>query len=190
MKASFNDLQRADVLRVKNKIREKLANIHQDAGFNKLPTNWTGDAFLTGGAIASIMQWEEPKDWDIYFKSHATQAWFASNYKMFKSGIADVNEKYQDFLGKDGKMVTARSITMKNGISFIIMQNMAGNPNDVRKYFDYVHCMPWYDLLNNVLYMSPVQYEACHRKLLVVNNPAVIKPYRESKFLERGYKKA
>ena len=183
----FAEAETKHILKVKDKIKKKLHDINGDVGFNKLSTNWTGDAYLTGGAIASLIQDEEPKDWDIYFKSRETQLWFATSYNRFEDGIKEVDEKYAQFLGENGKHVTAQAITMKNGISFIIMNGMYGNPKDVRKSFDYVHCTPWYDLLNDKLHVSELQYRACKQKRLVLNNLSAWKSYRESKFLDRGY---
>ena len=186
----FSDIEKATILAVKRKIRDKFASTLNDPGFNRLPTNWTGDTYLTGGAIASLIQGEEPKDWDIYFKSEASQAWFAGNWITFESGISDVDDSYAGFIGDNGKAVTSKSITMSNKISFIIMMGTATGPDVQRKTFDYLHCTPWYDIFTDVLYISKAQFDACLQKKLVVNNSSVIKPWRESKFLERGYKKA
>ena len=142
---------------------------------------------LSGGAIASLLQGETPKDWDFYFEDQVSCENFeyTVHNDPHKDEVADVNEKYSDFIGKDGKMITANSITMKDGSSFIT--NYYGDINHVKKQFDFLHCTPHYSLKEEKLYISYNQYEACINKKLIVNNPKAIKPHRILKFKERGY---
>jgi hypothetical protein len=105
-----------------------------------------------------------------------------------KDEVADVNEKYSDFIGKDGKMITANSITMKDGNSFIT--KYYGDINHVKKHFDFLHCTPHYSLKEEKLYISQRQYDACLNKKLIVNNSKVIKKHRVIKFKERGYRES
>lgn len=142
--------------------------------------------FVAGGAIASLLQGEDPNDYDVYCKNPIDLAAFVNRLTgEFVDNIADVNEKYREFVGKDGKMITENAITMNNKISFITVT--VGEPQQVRWSFDYTHCLPYYEISEDKLYISREQYGACVSKVLVVNNPAAIKSYRESKFLERGY---
>lgn len=144
--------------------------------------------FISGGAIASLIQQASVNDWDIYFKDAASEATASTILeKYYRDNIKDVDPKYHDCLGKDGKMITANAITMEDGLQFITMTN--GDPKDVRASFDYVHCMPYYDFNRDALYISEKQYDACINKKLIVNNQHVVKPWREEKFLARGYTK-
>lgn len=150
--------------------------------------NFDNDMYLTGGAIASLLQDEKPKDWDFYCKDLKSNDHLAHWLKTIGNDhIADVDEKYKEVQGKNGKMITANAITMNNGASFITM--LVGSPNDVRKTFDYVHCLPYYELATDTLYISKLQYDCCKNKLLAVNNEKSVKFYRESKFIHRGYYK-
>ena len=145
-----------------------------------------GHMFVTGGAIASLLQGEDPNDYDVYCKNPLDLSSFVNRLTGdFKDNIADVNEKYREFVGKDGKMITENAITMDNKISFITCS--VGEPKDVRKTFDYTHCLPYYEIMQNKLYISRLQYDACVSKVLDINNQNAIKSYRELKFLERGY---
>lgn len=170
---------------VKNKIRDYLANMESQEWWNG---NFNNELYLTGGAIASLLQYEEPKDWDFYTRNlttnNALKHWLEN---IGIDSIADVDEKYKESVGQDGKMITANAITMSNGASFITM--IVGKPDDVRKTFDYVHCTPYYDLATDILHISKMQYVCCNNKLLVENNPKSVKDYRQNKFLQRGYKK-
>jgi hypothetical protein len=142
--------------------------------------------FVTGGAIASLLQGEDPNDYDVYFNDYNSMLTFSQTLQHHhRASIADVTEKYREFLGKDGKMITQNAITMDNKISFITCY--CGEPKDVRKTFDYTHCLPYYEIGENKLYISRLQYDACVSKVLDVNNASSVKSYRERKFLERGY---
>lgn len=182
----LNDFSPEEVERIlaaKEHLREKFTA-------NVVPT-WLTFApleymFVTGGAIASLLQGEDPNDYDVYCKNPMDLSSFVNILtRDFTGNIADVNEKYREFVGKNGKMITENAITMNNKISFITVT--IGEPQQVRWSFDYTHCLPYYEIGQNKLYISRLQYDACVSKILDVNNPAAVKSYRESKFLERGY---
>jgi hypothetical protein len=180
----FTEQEIKHIKMVKSTIQEYINIIRTTEWWNG---NFANDMYLTGGAIASIIQDERPKDWDFYCKDIKTndslKHWLQT---IGHDNIADVDEKYKEFQGQNGKMITANAITMDNDASFITM--LVGKPKDVRKTFDYIHCLPYYDLSTDTLYISKLQYDCCKNKLLVVSNEKSVKIYRESKFLERGYK--
>ena len=182
---AFTDEQKVVIYRVKSKIVLHFQEFKLKPWYNSnLP--WD-KVYLSGGAIASLFQNEKPKDWDLYFEDDFTQSIF-HNYltsASVKEYIEDVNEKYQEYVGVDGKMITSNSITMKGGDSFIICMN--GKPKDVKQKFDYVHCTPHYDIMDMKLYISSKQYQAIENKKLIVNNQNSITTYRKNKFIERGY---
>ena len=157
------------------------------------------NTYLTGGAIASLLQNEDPKDWDFYCKDSVTMDKFALylTHPSRTNFIKDVDEAYAevyDTNGKmmssyrwytNGKMITSQAITTKNNDSFITV--LYGDPEYIRQTFDYVHCMPYFDLNTHKLYISPKQYKACTHKKLIVNNSANVKQWRADKFKQRGY---
>jgi hypothetical protein len=150
--------------------------------------NIVNHLFLSGGAIASLLQNESPNDWDMYFKIDIG----FENFKSYMLNnhadmIKDVDERYRAVIGINGKMITSHAITMNDGISFIIMQY--GSPKTVKETFDYVHATPHYDLAESKLYISAEQYGACVNKKLVVNNLSQVNIARNKKFLDRGYVK-
>jgi hypothetical protein len=154
-------------------------------------SNWASEyilpwdkMYLSGGAIASIIQGETPKDFDFYFLDEFSMRKMETHLLYKNEYIKDVDEKYRDAVGKDGKMITEKAITMKNGASFIIMQ--WGEPADVKSSFDYVHCTAHYSLLESKLFISPKQYRACKNKLLIANS-ATSSHARANKFIKRGY---
>ena len=143
------------------------------------------NAILTGGAIASIMLQETPKDYDLYLSDANHILWFKQYVmSMDQNLIQDANEKYVD-VQMAGKLVTANATTFKNNLQVITM-----NTAIVRSTFDFVHCMPWYSLSNNTLHISIKQYHAIMNKKLIKNenfiNSLSIK--RIEKYVSRGWK--
>lgn len=145
--------------------------------------------FLTGGAIASLIQGGHPNDYDLYFSTDGAQKTAdVILTEIYNSQIKDVDPKYTDQIGVNGKMITMKAITMKSTAQFITC--IYGTPADVKKTFDYVHCCPHYDIFNDTLHISRKQYDAIVNKTLIINNYGRLKTWREDKFISRGYKKS
>jgi hypothetical protein len=177
----FTEQDKQKILSVKEKIYLRVE------AFKKAPY-WNPDLpwknlFLSGGAICSLLNDEEPNDWDWYFKDLDTMHQFQSHLVKCELFIKDVNEKYGDF-GVNGKMITGKAITMDDNNSFITM--ISADPHTIKKTFDYVHCTPHFEL--GKLYISEKQYFTCKNKKLIVNNPSMVKEYRREKFIKRGWK--
>jgi hypothetical protein len=180
----FTEQDKQKILSVKEQIRQRIQAFKKTPYYNPdLP--WD-KLFLTGGAICSLLNDEEPNDWDWYFKDWDTMHQFQSHLVKCELFIKDVDKKYGDF-GVNGKMITAKAITMDDNNSFITM--VSGPPEQVKQSFDYVHCMPHYEWnLIGKVYISEKQYFACTNKKLIVNNPSKVKEYRQEKFIKRGWK--
>ena len=180
----FTPLEKTEIILLKDSLLNQLY-VRIDQAKLQL---WHKSFFLSGGAIASLLQGENPKDYDLYCKEDNL---VKSILDYFKNGagkelVADVSEKYMEFIGQDGKMITANAITLKNGLQFIL--KMHGDPESVRSNFDFVHCKPYLDLDSKKLYISKEQYDACKQKKLIINNPKTVTSHRRFKFIERGYK--
>jgi hypothetical protein len=154
---------------------------------------WPG-MFISGGAIASILQQEEPKDVDIWFKDVNTEILVVDTIKRFPEMIQDVNECYEAITLIDGKNITANAITLasKNllpGGPVQLITIMVGSPDKIRSTFDFIHCCPWYDLSKDTLYISAKQYRCIKSKFLVKHFPNGPDPksWRVAKFQKRGY---
>lgn len=144
------------------------------------------NAILSGGAIPSLLNGEVPNDYDLYLndKNHI------EFFKQYVQGmnhdlIKDVDVKYLDAI-ISGKLVTANATTFKNGLQVITMHTA-----DARTTFDFVHCMPWYKISQNLLYISKKQYDAIKSKTLIKNehpNAFHLSRKRVDKYIERGWK--
>lgn len=146
------------------------------------------DWFISGGVIGSLLRGEQPNDIDIYFRTLGTHNHVVdllTKSPEMKDKIQDIEEKYRDLRGKDGKCITENAITMKNGLQFITRHT--GSPTEIRKSFDFVHCMPWYSVESNKIYISEEQYYCCVNKVLKKSNPDNWTVEREQKFINAGY---
>jgi hypothetical protein len=141
--------------------------------------------FVSGGCIASLLRGEKPNDYDIYFSNKETMDHVVSLITQspdLLQHVEDVDQKYRDLMGKDGKCITENAITMKNGLQFITKHY--GN---IRKTFDFVHCMPVYKFSDRRLHISEEQYECCTKKILKVNEQISVTDVRIAKFEALGY---
>ena len=191
--SSFTPEQVKHIKDVKQVISAHTKNMLSSRVFEKMSLSYIdlkNSVFLTGGAIASLLQNEAPKDWDWYFNNYGAQ----QDIGTYLAGqdqqeyIKDVDEKYKEVLGINGKMITSNAITTITNDSFITM--IFGEPDWVKATFDYVHTTPHYSPAQDLLFISPKQYYACTHKKLIVNNPASVRTWRTEKFLSRGYTNA
>ena len=179
----FTTLEREDILRVKPILKVRLEPfLNVVRGIIAADKNF----WVSGGCIASILQDEMINDIDVYFRDdgigRAVKEYYINSYP---DEIMDINTKYQE-IEVDGKLVTTNAVTLKNGIQIITKHY--GAPDEVRKTFDFVHCLPYYDSLTDNLFISEEQYRLCKNKLLKINNTKTTTAGRTTKFTERGYK--
>jgi hypothetical protein len=180
----FSDKEKAIILHVKSRIAARFDDFKRKPYYNpELP--WD-KVYLSGGAIASMFQLEEPNDFDFYFENSVAMTQFQNHLMKCELFIKDIDNNYKDSIGANGKMVTANAITMDDNNSFITM--VAADPKRIKSTFDYVHCTPHYK--DGKLYISEKQFDAIVNKKLIVNNPSMVKEYRRQKFLKRGYNDA
>lgn len=183
---AFNDNEQHGLIALKKSLYAQM-NILLDTFPTTVSEHLRHNTILTGGAIASMMHMERPNDFDLYFKddfSLSSFRQFIKNEIPVREYIKDVNEKYIEVV-IEGKMVTGNAVTFKNGVQVILLQGCEG-----REYFDFIHCMPWYDISNNKLHISRRQYDAIKHKKLIVNPARMGTPTSKSrieKYVKRGW---
>lgn len=179
--AEFTDDEMSKITTVKYAVRLKMEYLKK-----LIPATHYDDMFLSGGAIASLIQGQKPKDWDVYFQNVLSQDVVK---KIFidanKDEIAVIDEKYRQVTSNDGLCITENAITLKNGIQFITKH--IGTPDQIRETFDFVHCKPYYHFGHDLLFISKEQYDLCFNKKLKINNMKAQTTWRQSKFEQRGY---
>lgn len=177
-----------EILAVKNDIKTYVNGTKHLYGWPKNIFHTPEHFYISGGAIASMLNKEVPKDFDVYCRDQkAGDAVRELLTRQYTAQIKDVDEKYRevDCWKVPGKMVTEKSITMNNNMSFIVMHY--GEPSEIKATFDFLHCTPHYDIADDKLYISRAQYDSIKSKTLVVNNPDRVVMHRIEKFTTRGW---
>ena len=182
----FDAKAKALKILVASEIRKKL---------NELPINLakilTENYILSGSSIASIYHGEQAKDYDLWVDI-ATEATATSSVKRYiaknMAFVAEYQDKYGDLQIPDEKrgqkVITDRAITLTNGIQIITM----GSFSELRRNFDFVHCLPYYVLYTDKFFISPLQMEVISKKKLVQNiYGQQATAARILKFTERGW---
>lgn len=179
------------ILYVKSKIKDKMQDFELTIG--KLGKTYPDCYFVSGGCTASLLNGETPNDYDVYLRDKTSADNIISLYKLesYKSEVATYEDKYREVAAfVDGAaeklLITENAMTLKNGIQVIIKHY--GEPAQVRKTFDYVHCLPYYDSKTDKFHISREQYDCCIKKILKPNNNNPTSSSRLNKFIMRGYK--
>ena len=172
---------------IKRIIRDRLEQFDQE--LPQAITQYLKDGIITGGMFASLWHHEEPKDWDFYFSDSNMMSNFqalvynTSPNSMMMDHVKDAGPYFKQ-TQIDGKLVTANAVTFKCGLQMITMAT-AGH----RKYFDFIHCMPFYDYNKDELRISPQQLDSIKRKEIIKNPKfkGTPKTFRVEKYLDRGW---
>ena len=178
----FTTEELAEIHSVKEKIEQFIRSVKLPVALIKPMKN----SIVTGGASASLFHGSTPKDWDFYLTNQTSIDEINNLIKEKKvlEAIEDINPKYGVDTIVEGKLVTPRAITFKNGIQIITMSRA-----DARFTFDFVHCMPYYDIETRIYHISRRQFISIKTKTLMHNSkspqPAV---YRRQKFINRGWR--
>lgn len=184
----FSDEETEVILKVKHDIKVYVNATKHLYHWAKNIFNRPEYFYISGGAIASLLNKEAPKDFDVYCRDQkAGDAVRELLTIQHMPQIKAVDEKYRelDCWKIPGKMVTEKSITMENNMSFIVMHY--GEPSEIKATFDFLHCTPHYDIAEDKLYISRAQYDSIKSKTLIVNSPAHVTPWRIQKFVDRGW---
>lgn len=163
-------------------------------------------AFVSGGAIASILLQEKINDYDIYFKDIESAEKLLQYYclvcdntasvtkRKFKNTLGEEEERLFTVIqsagitsGKGVKAITSNAVTLDNKIQLIT--RFSGTPEQVHKYFDFVHCMCSYDLQTGVLILPPEAVLSMLQKRLVYRGSLypIATLFRLRKYLKRGW---
>jgi hypothetical protein len=188
----FSETEKKIILETKEIIKEKVSKevLFEKEYFSEMKLynavlNKT-KIYLSGGAISSIIQNTTPKDWDLYFSDTPYRDLLVkrTNDKFYHLVKIEENHYSDDVNAKN-----PNAITMTDDISFVLIHS--GAIEEIKKTFDYVHCTSHYDIMEDKLFISPLQFRCMKEKLLVQNKPEEqIKEWRRAKFLSKGYKEA
>ena len=170
-------------------VLKKSLRLHLYEALYQLPPTlrdiFIDDCILSGSSISSVYHGESVNDFDLYAReSRNIDAIRVLIEKSFPDIIEEYDNKYKDDNAPaNKKLITANAITLKGKTQFITL----GDYQTIRKTFDLKHCLPYYDLKEDKLYISESQMQIIHNKHLVYNGNNV-KVYRLEKFKTRGWK--
>lgn len=172
---------------------KKSLRLHLYEALSVLPLDvrdtFMSHCILSGSSISSVYHGESVNDFDLYARDlkdiNIIRTLIESS---FYDWIEEYDSKYPGAKGAGdptGKIITGNAITLKGKTQFITISDY----QTMRKSFDLKHCLPYYDLKEDKLYISESQMLIIDKKILVLNQEnGVVAPYRLDKFKNRGWK--
>lgn len=139
-------------------------------------------AYIVGGSIASILQQQEPRDYDIYFIDEAS----VKKFEKLKHNLY-MKHKYKSKQA-DTYQLTLKGDKPTKKVEIQFITKYSGLPLEVIKRFDFVHCMNYYIPKTKEHFLYSLN--TVLTKELVFNKNAaypINALKRISKFLLRGY---
>lgn len=189
---------------IKAKIRAKMDDFLLSIKNEKIRELFKEHSYVAGGAIASLLQGEEPSDYDIYFKNSTACAAAAEEFIFYESICESIIElPNQVALIVPGGMVnqseiegvkyhpivlTENAITLTDGIQIIL--RFVGIGESLIQNFDFLHCQTLYDYKTNEILMSEEVEKAVQNKRLIFTGShyPLASLVRTRKFVKREYK--
>lgn len=179
----FTDQDKTELLQLKSRVLQYYNKRMNELKDNLLTSVFYDSCIITGGCISSLYHGEEVNDIDLYAKD-------SKKLITVKKLIIDIGEHIKEVKGysltdTSNKLITENAITLKNDVQLIVL----GPAEECRSKFDFVHCMPWFDIKTQKLYISESQFKSIKNKQLVPNiSGESVKPYRLQKYLGKGWK--
>lgn len=200
-----------DKLNIKS-VKRKLQEAHrsfissiENAEISKIMNE---KSFITGGAIVSLLQDEEPNDLDYYFTDKESclkvTQYYVSQFNSQNNNLLNVQVKetegrvsiYVPSMGiaknkyrKGYKPVflSSNAITLSEDVQLVI--RFYGDPSEIHENYDYIHCTSYYRPFTNELVLPQKALESLITKELkyVGSKYPLASIIRARKFIERGW---
>lgn len=162
---------------------------------------FVADVYIMGGAIANLLQLENPNDIDFFVWNNSAAWKLYSDFletsfftKVRNEGVSDYshNPLIQDvYEFSPGPLKNWPSSAPLAKMQIIFMKYVPDGYSYRKRLlssFDFVHTLGCYSLAQNKLYLSRQTYDAIMDKKLIYNiPPEKVDPDRLKKFLARGY---
>ena len=170
---------------LKLKVKMSVTRLLNDFRF-AVRERFSQQLILSGGSISSLYHGEKVKDYDFWcrdvFPIHDLAMLIKDEAKDIMTD--DVGSEYGGVFDATGFYETPNAITLKNRMQFITLSDY----EKARKSFDFLHCMPYYDIFKDQLYVSMDQWRSIKNKKLVVNTKNLNVPKRRiDKYKEKGW---
>ena len=179
---TFTTSEKTKILRLKSELTAQFSVKMSAISDDSFKAQVSENCIITGGAIASCFHSEKINDFDLYAKDQAS----LNTLKIYilesmKDNIKEM--KAYDVNSTAGYMITDNAVTLKGDLQFIYL----GTADQCRLKFDFIHCMPWFDIKTQKLHISKDQYDAIADKRLLVNPLGNVKFKRIDKYTKRGW---
>ena len=185
---TFTTAEKTKIMRLKSELAAQFSVKMIAISDNLFQAQVRENCIITGGAIASCFHSEKINDIDLYAKDQVS----LDTLKVYilKSMKADIKEMVHYDLAKVSAvapaktpMITDNAVTLKGDLQFVYL----GTADQCRPKFDFIHCMPWFDIKTQKLYISRDQYHSIANKELFVNPLGKVKFRRIDKYTKRGW---
>jgi hypothetical protein len=154
------------------------------------------EAYIAGGAIASLLLGEPVQDYDVYVRQAATAQALKAYYEaFFEHHPAPVHDPHHPFALADEPTAPCRPLTMTSNAVYLstriqLMTSFYGEPNWMVSLYDYEHCTGYYTAGEGRLVVSAAARQAIAMRSLHYR-PGALFPMlsllRLPKFIARGY---
>jgi len=184
---SFTQTEKTAIVHLKSSIASYYNLQMKKLGDRTLESYFYSTCIITGGMIQSLYHNEAVNDIDVYAKTTKDIAQIQS-YLLSYNDIIKSSKSYDldsDTSVESQRLITANAITLTNDVQFIHLDTAEA----CRQKFDFVHCMPYYDLNTQKLHISEAQFRSIADKQLILNSKCEeIKEYRVKKYVGKGWK--
>lgn len=186
----FSEQDKTAILKLKSNLASYYSLQMKKLGDRTLESLFYSNCVISGGSISSIYHNEAVADIDLYATSsqglNKVKEYILNgnkNVKMIDSYELDSDGK-EVTTGKTQPLVTLNAVTLTNDVQFVYMDTW----QNCKRKFDFVHCLPHYDLATQRLYISESQFQAIKTKTLVPTGYVEVKDKRRGKYFNRGWK--
>ena len=178
---SFTVQQKTKILQLKSAIASYYSLQMKKIGNHQLDLYFYDHCVITGGCISSLFHNEPVNDIDVYAKT--TKEMMGIKDYIISSGKDIKNATRYEL--DSAPLVTENAVTLNNDVQFIYL----GSAEVCRAKFDFIHCMPWFDIKTQKFHISEAQYAAIESKTLVMNIAGEsVKDHRIQKYISKGWK--
>jgi hypothetical protein len=184
---SFTQSEKTAILKLKSSIASYYNLQMKKLNDRTLESWFYSNCIITGGCIQALYHNESVNDIDVYAKTTKAIAEIQSYLITSKNDIIKSGTYYgldSDTSAKPHLLITTNAITLTNDVQFIHLDTAEA----CRQKFDFVHCMPWYDLNTQKLHISEIQFKSIASSTLIPNiKGETIKEYRIQKYIAKGW---
>jgi hypothetical protein len=154
------------------------------------------EAYIAGGAIASLLLDEPVEDYDIYVRQEATAHALKRYYEaFFRRHPAPTHDPHQPFALAACSTASCRPLTMTANAVYLstriqLMTSFYGDPAWMISIYDYEHCMGYYTASEGRLVAPAAARQAITARSLRYRPGApfpMLSLLRLPKFIARGY---